>query len=81
MADVPCLDHQWDGYKDFPDGVQITLHVEPSHMSNRITLDGRRMHGECTCNRNVHEPFLKCAQAHLMPLAPVFKSWHAQPFQ
>ena len=40
MTDVPCLHHIWDGYKDFPDGVQITLHVEPSHISNRITLDG-----------------------------------------
>ena len=34
MADVPCLDHLWDSYQEFPDGVQITLHVEPSHMSD-----------------------------------------------
>ena len=34
MEDVPCLDHLWDGFSGLPDGVQTTLHAEPSLMSD-----------------------------------------------
>ena len=67
MADVPCLDHLWDSSYDLPDGVQTTLHVEPSLMSDRFALGGRSTCNKHMCDRNVHEPFLKCMQAHLVP--------------
>ena len=60
MADVPCLDHLWDGYSGLPDGVQTTLHVEPSLVSDRVTRDGQSMHDEHMCHQNVCKPFLKC---------------------
>ena len=50
MADVPCLDHLWDGYWDFPDGVQTTLQMEPSNMSDRVAFDGQSMNDEYMCS-------------------------------
>ena len=32
-------------------------------MSDRVALDGRSTHDECTCNQNMCEPFLKHMQA------------------
>ena len=43
-------------------------------------MDRQSMHNECVCNQNACEPFVKCAQAHLVPQAPIFESWCAQPF-
>ena len=50
-------------------------------MSNQIPLDGQSTCDEHMCNRNGRKPFLKCAQAHLMPRVPIFKLWHMQAFQ
>ena len=43
-------------------------------MSDPVALDGRNMCNKHTCDQNVHEPFLNCAQAHLAPKPPVFES-------
>ena len=42
-------------------------------MSDRVALDGRSTCNEHMCDRNVHEPFLTCIQAHLVPRAPVYE--------
>ena len=39
-----------------PDGVQTTLHVEPSLMSDRVVLDRRRTRDKRTRDRNAFEP-------------------------
>ena len=50
-------------------------------MSDQVILDGGSTCDECTCDRNMHKPFLKCTQTHLVPRVPVFKLWHARAFQ
>ena len=42
-------------------------------MSDRVALNGRSTCDERTCDRNMREPFLNRAQAHLAPKPPVFE--------
>ena len=53
---------------------QTMLHVETFNMSDRVTLNGRSMCDERTCDRNTREPFLNREQAGLAPKLPVFES-------
>ena len=53
---------------------QTMIHVETFNMSDRVTLNGRSMCDEHTCDRNTREPFLNRAQAHLAHKPPVFES-------
>ena len=43
-------------------------------MSDRVALNERSTCDECTCDRNMREPFLNRAQARLAPKPPVFES-------
>ena len=42
-------------------------------MSDRVALNGRNTSNERMHDRNMHELFLNCAQAHLAPKPPVFE--------
>ena len=50
-------------------------------MSDRIPLGGRSTCDDHMCDQNACKPFLKHAQAHLMPQVSVFELWHMQAFQ
>ena len=52
---------------------QTILHVETFHMSDLVALNGRSTCDERTYDRNMHEPFLNHAQAHLVPKPPIFE--------
>ena len=52
---------------------QTMLHVETFNMSDRVALNGQITCDERMCDRNTHEPFLKCTQANLAPKPPVFE--------
>ena len=52
----------------------MMLHVETFNMSDRVVLNGRSTYDKRTCNRNMREPFLNRAQAHLAPKPLVFES-------
>ena len=54
------------------DGVQTTLHVDPSHMSDRVALDGQSMHNECMYDPNTHEPFFETYASPFGPLTTCF---------
>ena len=45
-------------------------------MSDRVALDEQSTFNERMRDRNVREPFLNRAQAHLAPKLPVFESRH-----
>ena len=42
-------------------------------MSDHVALNKRSMSDERTCDQNMREPFLNCAQARLVPKLPVFE--------
>ena len=53
---------------------QTMLRGETFNMSDRVALNMRSTCDKRTCDRNMREPFLNRAQAHLAPKPPVIES-------